>query len=318
MSVLKIHLTYQCTSSCEHCRFRCTTRSVPVINSDLAIKVVNALKTQSDLQLVVLLGGEPGLFPNLTHWLAKAIRELNINVRVESNASWATIDTAARQFLEPLYANDVSLMFSLDAFHAPFIPVERVERAIRVSEQLGGTYNLEIAYLNLAERSHPLDIKTDALYAELTSRLGFEPQSYRGNVFFNGRSADRLADLVAAGRGVPDEPCCAVPWWFNGNLDTLELLILDPDGYLSKGCGIAIGNVKQTSVTEILQSYDAHSHPILSTLLNLGPLGLAQEARELGYELKQDYADRCHLCQEARQVLRVKYPEYLQPDQHYL
>jgi hypothetical protein len=301
----------------KHCRFRCTTRPAPVIDSDLAMQVISVLQAQNDLQMVVLLGGEPGLFPTLTHWLAKAIRALNINARVESNAFWATDDTAARQFLAPLYADGVSLMFSLDAFHAPFVPFERVERAIRVSEQLGGAYNLEIAYLNLAERKNPQDKQTEALFTELTARLGFEPKSYQGNVLFNGRSTERLADLVAEGRGVPNERCRAVPWWYNGDLDTLELLILDPDGYLSKGCGIAIGNVKQTSVTEILQSYDAHSHPILSTLLNVGPLGLAQEAGELGYVLKQDYADRCHLCQEARQVLRVKYPEYLQPDQHY-
>ena len=69
-----------------------------------------------------------------------------------------------------------------------FVPLERVERAIRVSEQLGGAYNLEIAYLNLAERKHPQDKQTDALFAELSARLGFEPRSYRGNVFFNGRS----------------------------------------------------------------------------------------------------------------------------------
>ncbi len=318
MSVLKIHLTYQCTAACEHCRFRCTTRTAPVVDSNLVMQVVTALKAENDLQLVVFLGGEPGLFPTLTHRLANAIRALNINVRVETNAFWATDDTAARQFLAPLYADGVSLMFSLDAFHVPFIPLERVEHAIRVSEELGGAYNLEIAYLNLAERNHPEDEQTDTLFAELTARLGFEPQAYRGNVLFNGRSTERLAGLVAEGRGVPDERCHAVPWWFNGDLDTLELLILDPDGYLSKGCGIAIGNVKQTSVTEILQAYDAHNHPILSTLLTVGPLGLAQEAGELGYVLKQDYADRCHLCQEARQVLRVKYPEYLQPDQHYI
>ena len=318
MSVLKIHLTYQCVAACNHCRFRCTTKEAQVINSDLVMEVVTALKAQNNLELVVLLGGEPGLFPELTHQLANAIRALDIKFRVESNAYWATDEAAARQFLAPLYANNVSLMFSLDAFHAPFIPLERVEQAVRVSEQLDGAYNLEMAYLNLAERNHPLDEKTDALYNELTSRLGFEPKAYRGNVLFNGRSADRLADLVAEGRGVPDEPCRAVPWWYKGDLDTLDLLILDPDGYLSKGCGIAIGNTVQTPITEILQSYDPYTHPVLSTLLNSGPLGLAQEAQELGYELKENYADRCHLCQEARQVLRDKYPEYLQPDQHYI
>jgi hypothetical protein len=317
MSVLKVHLSYQCVSKCEHCRFRCTTRPASVINSDLVMQVITALRDHNDLQFVVLMGGEPGLFPELTHGLAKEIRTLDIGARVETNAFWASDDAAAREFLEPLYADGVSVMLSLDAFHAPFVPAEHVERAIRVSETLGGAYNLEIAYLNLAERKHPQDKQTDALYSELAARLGFEPKAYRGNVFFNGRSTERLASLVAEGRGVPDERCLAVPWWYHGELDTLELLILDADGYLSKGCGISIGDVKGTSVAEILESYDAQRHPIFSTLLNKGPLGLAEEAVELGYVLKRDYADRCHLCQEARQVLRTKYPEYLQPDQHY-
>jgi hypothetical protein len=49
----------------------------------------------------------------------------------------------------------------------------------------------------------------------------------------------------------------------------------------------------------------------------LGPLGLAREAQAFGYVLKADYADKCHLCQEARQVLLSKYPAYLVPEQHY-
>jgi MFS family permease len=53
-----------------------------------------------------------------------------------------------------------------------------------------------------------------------------------------------LVDLVAEGRGVSDERCRTVSWWYNGDLDTPELLTLDPDGYLSTGCGIAIGDVK--------------------------------------------------------------------------
>jgi hypothetical protein len=70
-------------------------------------------------------------------------------------------------------------------------------------------------------------------------------------------------------------------------------------------------------VDAVLAAYDAAQHPIFSTLLTSGPLGLAREAQALGYVLKADYADKCHLCQEARQVLRPKYPQYLVPEQHY-
>jgi hypothetical protein len=103
----------------------------------------------------------------------------------------------------------------------------------------------------------------------------------------------------------------------DGELDTLDLLILDADGYLSKGCGIAIGRVGPRPVEAILDDFHAQAHPIFRTLLETGPLGLAREAEALGYTLKPDYADKCHLCQEARQVLRPIYPEYLVPARHY-
>ena len=70
-------------------------------------------------------------------------------------------------------------------------------------------------------------------------------------------------------------------------------------------------------VSTVLATYDATQHPIFSTLLELGPLGLAREAQAFGYVLKADYADKCHLCQEACQVLLSKYPAYLVPEQHY-
>ena len=71
-------------------------------------------------------------------------------------------------------------------------------------------------------------------------------------------------------------------------------------------------------MANILNSFNAMQDPILSTLINKGPLGLARAAGELGYNIKTDYGDKCHLCQEAREALRVKYPEYLAPAQQYV
>ena len=167
---------------------------------------------------------------------------------------------------------------------------------------------------------YPLDVRTNELLQDLESRFGrpVGAKTYKGRVFFKGRAAHNLAHLVAAGRGIPTEVCDVVPWWYNGSQRTVELLGLDPQGYLSKECGIAIGNVQQQTVREIVESFDAEQHPVLSTLIRHGPLGLAQEARELGYQIKPDYADKCHLCQEAREHLQEKYPHYLVPKHHYV
>jgi hypothetical protein len=317
MSTLKVHLTYWCTAQCDHCRFRCNRRSGPAIDYDLVIECVDALRRLNHLDWVVLMGGEPGLFPELTHRLTAAIRTMGIAVNVETNASWATDDEAAHRFLEPLYAQGVMVMFSLDAWHERFVPSERVSRAARISEALGGRCFLEAEYLDLASCSHERDKRTNALLADFERQVETRPRVYQGTILYNGRAAERLAPLVASGRGIPSQVCDRVPWWFHGELETLELLELDADGYLSKGCGIAIANIRQTPVDAVLAAYDATQHPIFSILLKSGPLGLAREAEALGYVLKADYADKCHLCQEARQVLVSKYPAYLVPEQHY-
>lgn len=319
MSVLKIHMTYQCTAACDHCRFKCTTDSAPVIDFDMAMRCVTELKKLNNLDLVVLLGGEPGLFPELTHALTKAIRELDIAARIETNASYAVSEEQAYDFLQPLYALDASVMFSLDAFHEDFIPLDRIKNAIQVSHTEGGQYCLEMAYLNVSSQEHPRDQRTDALLTELKQQLpDYSPSKiYQGNVLFNGRAAAKLAPLVSAGRGLPEDACTTVPWWHHGELDTLELLILDAEGFLSKGCGIAIANINTTPVSQMLHNFDARQHPIFSVLMEAGPRGFLKEAEALGYMRKPDYADKCHLCQEVREVLQSRHPEYLTPAQHY-
>jgi serine phosphatase RsbU (regulator of sigma subunit)/DNA-binding LacI/PurR family transcriptional regulator len=110
MSVLKINMTYQCTAECDHCRFRCTTKPAPVIDFDTAMRCVTELKQLNNLNLVVLLGGEPGLFPELTYNIATAIHELNIAVRVETNAFWAVSDEEACAFKEDMDMSDTRTM----------------------------------------------------------------------------------------------------------------------------------------------------------------------------------------------------------------
>jgi hypothetical protein len=345
MSVLKIHTTYRCTSTCAHCHLRAgQDRPAKSISYDLTLSTVQELQRLNNLELVVFLGGEPGLYPELLHRLAASIHALGVGLRVETNASWAVNPEAARDFLAPLVAAKTQVMFSIDSFHEPFVDPARVVEAIGVVAELGGGWNIETPYLDLATQNNPYDQRTlqlldealkgiqqrtglglnpeivSAVPGQYTIRLFNQSNAYlaEGRVFFKGRGAHTLAPLVAEGRGVPAEVCDTVPWWGNGSQSTAELLALDPDGYISKECGIVFGNVERQSMADILDSFDASQHPILSTLIHEGPLGLARQAGELGYVIKTDYADKCHLCQEAREVLRVKYPEYLAPEQQYV
>ena len=62
------------------------------------------------------------------------------------------------------------------------------------------------------------------------------------------------------------------------------------------------------------EEYDPYANPILEPLIRGGPVALVEK-----YNLPHDeaYADACHLCYVARQMLRNKFPEILAPDQMY-
>jgi hypothetical protein len=89
---------------------------------------------------------------------------------------------------------------------------------------------------------------------------------------------------------------------------------LDPFGNVHVCQGIVIGNLFETTLKEICERYDPDSHPICGPLLKGGPLTLMKS-----YNLKHEptYADACHMCYEARTVLRNRFPEVLTPDQMY-
>lgn len=319
MSVLKIHLTYHCSAHCDHCHLAAGHFSSRLITREMVMDVVKELQRINSLEYVVMLGGEPGLYPELTIQLAEQIYELGIGVRVETNTSWATDDEKTRAFLEPLCRVNTQIMLSIDAFHEPFVPLERVIHAIRVLDELQGDYVVQVSILDYPNASQPMDQRTLEMYAEAEQQTGhsLSDHLFLGPVFFKGRGARALTHLVSDGRGVPDAVCDVVPWWGNGEQASLELLSLDPDGNIGKECGISFGNVYEKTVEQILHDYDAETHPVISTLIHEGPLGLAKEAVELGYEMKPDYADKCHLCQEAREWLVDKYQEYLTPKHHY-
>ena len=89
---------------------------------------------------------------------------------------------------------------------------------------------------------------------------------------------------------------------------------LDPLGNLHICQGLVIGNVFQTKLKDICDSYQPEQHPICGLLLQGGPAALVEE-----YSLPhaEAYADACHLCYEARLAMRLRFPEILAPDQMY-
>jgi hypothetical protein len=284
---------------------------------DTPYSIVKRLNSNFGLDMVVILGGEPSIFREQTHELLSKVHELGLATRLETNASWAKDPQSALDFLRPVKASETSVMLSVDAFHSKYIPYTNNANAIKACIELDIPFILEIPYLDINRKTHLLDVKTLDIEAKTVSGFDAEMKTYRGNIIFTGRAAEKFGDEMAVGKGIPREACTNVPWWGESDIKTTNLLIYEYGGWITKGCGIAIGNVYKQDIAEMVRHYNAEANPVFSMLLNEGPYALAKEAEKYGYVIKRDYADKCHLCHEARQVLKKVYPDILQPDTHY-
>jgi hypothetical protein len=83
---------------------------------------------------------------------------------------------------------------------------------------------------------------------------------------------------------------------------------IDGAGHVFPGTcvGIVVGNLQTGaygSIVEMWRHFDYREHPIISVLVEKGPVGLLGVSKALGYKERSGYASGCHLCYEIRRFL---------------
>lgn len=331
MFALKMIMTYKCNSMCDHCRFR----SGPNLGGGItppekAKEWVKALRDSFDLERLVLYGGEPTLCSKEMCDIAEFAHSIGVSIHVETNCSWAITVERAVRFLSRLKGLNPQFLFSFDGFHARFIPFDRVRNAIVAAKKLGITHYHDIALMDNIDAENDYDKSTKSLMTEL------EEEGNLGNyalyrTFYTGRAAEKLArrfsgktstsphlyrDFLPGFRGL-DQKCVKLPWYLDMSHENTNVLVVDPYAWVSFGCGIAIGNAKDVSMTDIIDSYSPSDHPIIGVLVKEGPVGLARLPEAEGYPMKTRYVEKCHLCQDIRNYLKPYFPNILVPPNMY-
>jgi hypothetical protein len=143
--------------------------------------------------------------------------------------------------------------------------------------------------------------------ADPTMVVGQLPEDESG-VMYRGRAAVKLSSKA---QPQPAAQFISCPY---EDLRDPGRIHIDPLGNLHICQGIVIGNLFQTPLREICERYDPDNHPIVGPLLRRGPIGLVED---YGLAHREEYADACQLCYEARGALRDRFPEILKPDQMY-
>ena len=275
-------LTYRCSASCAHCFVWGDPSHRGAIPREDITRYLDEAVEMGTITGIFIEGGEVFTEYADLKWFIGQCSERGWDVSILSNGFWAKTEEIARRRLQPLIdAGLTGMSLSTDEYHQPFVPVGNVEIAARVGEELG---------IKVGRMGTPAD-----------------------RVMFRGRAADRLAPGIEDGRAAWQTftECT------REKLETPGRIHLDKYGLLHLCQGLAIDTARNKPLAEAIEGYDPKSHPIVRLLLDGGPARLAQAAQTHGFVPRDDYADECQLCYEARKHLRDRYPNYLGPAEVY-
>ena len=256
-----------------------------------------------------LTGGEPfGDFERLERILQGACeKHLGGLEKIETNAYWCTDEKVVRKRLGRLKELGLErLQVSTDVYHQEYVPVERVKLAVRVAQEVLGADGVQVRWRDFYDNPVLVDGMDDL---ERTEQFLAAYKKRRERLL--GRAADELANLLPL-RNYEDfaESNCVKSF-----LGARHVHVDGAGNVFSGTCiGILIGQVKpheKVSLDELWRSFDYREHPIISTLVDKGPVGLLPIAEDLGYVAKHGYASKCHLCYDLRRFLYEK----AEPDQ---
>jgi MoaA/NifB/PqqE/SkfB family radical SAM enzyme len=290
---LHLLLTYQCTLECDHCFVWGSPRRTVTMGLPEVRRVLDQAAALGTVEWVFFEGGEPLLFYASLLEAVGIARARGFRVGVVTNAYWATSRDDALAVLRPLREAVERLEISGDLYHGSEALSQHVLTAKVAAEELG----FDVGVITIAPPE-----ATEAL--RVTGQL---PPGVSA-VMFRGRAARELA------RRVTPRPWTELRECPGEDLRDPGRVHVDPLGFVQVCQGVAIGNVFERSLAEVLQGYDPDVHPITGPLLAGGP---AELARRHGVEPGDGYADACHMCDEIRRALRGRFPGELGPDPMY-
>lgn len=305
-------LTFKCTAKCRHCSYR---GSPSRINDHIKLNnakswLTDLVKTQP-LDWLTVHGGEPFLYFDILKQILRKASELGIpRIGVITNAYWAINQEKTEQKLTELIDAGLNrITVSVDAFHQEYIPFERARTAIEVSANLGfDKVWVDSYFLNPKEIQSSSDLKTNLAIERLSHIQGVEVSRYR--VDMEGRAAELLIGQVQLSDNIPHGKC-QFPFWLGGDLKDPKVIEIDREGNVTLCPGLCIGNTNETSLLDILDSYDYRQNPIIHVLAEEGPIGLLKLGEDKGLGITESFVDECHLCYEMRRILCNEFPGHL-------
>ena len=298
MSLSGVHLllTYRCDVECDHCFVWGSPNQTGVMTLRDIKRLLSECEKLETLNYISIEGGEPFLYyPIMIEAMREAVSK-GFHVEILSNAYWATCVEDSVKWLHPLAeTRNTELSISSDLYHGEEWITKHASNAVLAAKKLGIPVGV-------------LAIKYPQPSPKCPEQIGGVKVGLY-ELMFKGRAAVKLTDMVTVKKSWKDFTECPYE-----KLDSPERVHIDPFGHVHVCQGICIGNAWQTPLPKIFENYEAAKNPIVEALVEGGPTALV---KRFGLPHKDVYADACHLCYEARLMLKEKFPQILCPPQIY-
>lgn len=290
---LHLLLTYQCTFECDHCFVWGSPWQTGTMTIDMIRIILRQAIDSGTVDWIYFEGGEPFLYYQTMLAGINETVDMGFRAGIVTNGYWATSEEDASLFLNPLAGKIQDLSISSDLFHYN----EKISQQSKFITKVAEDLHIPMGIITIEQPE-----------CTAATSMGQIPQE-SSSIMYRGRAADVLAPKVVH---YPPTAFTSCPY---ENLIDPGRVHIDPLGHLHICQGISLGNLFQSTLTEICDGYEPSSHPIIGPILEGGPYGLA-----LKYHVLEDgaYADACHLCYETRKRLRDQFPDILLPDQMYM
>jgi len=292
---LELAVTERCTAKCRHCNFPTSPSGADMSAADAVRWVEEAAQFES-LRYLLIFGGEPMLNPQVVLAAIEAGKRAGIpSLDIITNGFWAGTNEKAQSWARQLRAAGLDrVIFSVDIFHAEFVPVDNLKRAAQAALSAGMSKVIwNVGLFHRGEPSLPEDLRTWEMVKELRE---ISQDINENEIILAGRALKNYGHRFPGMAGIPRDTCPGPT--YATNIANPTVLTLYPNGNIWICWHLIAGNAKHSSLADFIQNFDAHQNEIIRTLIAAGPAGLLALPIAQGFKPKEAYINACELCQE--------------------
>ena len=284
-------ITAQCNAACMHCSKSYGPTRTEALSVDEIIRLMDEAAAIDDGQPLCfdITGGEPFLQFDRLVAIVKHGGTLGAEISCMTNAFWARNDEIAARKLTLLKdAGPSSLGVSASRFHQQFVPLHRVQRALKIAMRLG-------------------------VLTELKAAVTLQDLKPAGAVsHWNGQVSTDLINMFPVlphlrdGQTLPEEEYYREPGIPHHQCPG-DAVCVDFNGIARSCCSLGtentflrIGDTRQSPLKEIHQTFENAGKQRI--LREQGPIEFARGAiaAGMGHRLRKAYAGPCDLCMHIR------------------